>query len=142
MENESVGSKIKLWIHLHKDDLVGFFKIFVPMLLLVFIVRQIPSITRMFILSKLDTEIFGVIDTIEKREGVHESQIGGKVIIMSYKLNYHYLIEEEKINQSEIIDRKSVNLKQKIILDQLKKGDTILVKYDSEGKSKSKIKID
>jgi hypothetical protein len=142
MKSESISSKIKLWVSLHKDDIVGFFKIFVPMLLLVFVVRQIPSITRKYLLSKLDSEIVGVIDSIEKKEGIHESQIGGKVIILNYKLSYHYFIEEEIIIQSEVIDRKSVNLKQRFLLDQLGKGDSILIMYDSGNTYKSKLKIE
>ena len=138
---KEMKNNISLWIHLHKDDIFAFFKLFIPILLLIFIVREIPSFTRNYFLSKLDSEKIGIIDNIEKVKGIHESEVGSKIIIKSYRVNYHYVIEDKRIDGNEIIDMASITLKQKIRLNKIEKGDSILIKYDSGNLEHCKIKI-
>lgn len=133
--------KLKLWIHLHQADIKGFLLKFLPILFLIFFLIKLPISIRNYTLSKFDAETIGIVDSIEKSEGIRESEFGGKIIIKKYKINYHFHIADKKISQSEIIDRNSVTLKQRIQLNQIEKGDSIFVKYHSNNFEKSKIEI-
>lgn len=133
--------KIKLWLQLHKGDIISALKLLIPILLLIFIILKFPFLTRTYFLSKLDSEIVGVVDKIEKTKGIHESEIGGKIINKNYKIAYHYIIKREKIKGIEVIDRSSLNLKQKIRVNKIEIGDTILIRYDSRNIKSSKILI-
>jgi hypothetical protein len=139
---KSIVERIKLWGYLHEDDLKGVFKVFLPLLLLLIALINIPYFTRMFVVQSLDSETYGVIESIEKRKGVHESKYGGSLVIKDYKIQYRYLVKNDSFVQTEIIDRKSVKLDERIKIGKLKKGDTILVKYNSKNYNQSHLKIE
>lgn len=134
--------KIKLWFYLYKEEIVGIFKIFIPLILLVFLARNISLISRNIHLLRLDVEVTGVVDSIEKIQGIQETEIGGMVVVKSYKIVYHYVLQDVKIIQTEIMQSKGLFLKQRIILNNLQPGDSILVKCDSENIKQSKLQIE
>ncbi|MEM6316198.1 MAG: hypothetical protein AAF960_00925 [Bacteroidota bacterium] len=132
---------IKLWIQLHKEDIKGFFKILVPLLVLIFLVQRMPMAIRHYVLSKFDAETMGVVDSLEVRKGIHELEIGGKVVIRNYGIAYHYQIGNERIDRSETIDRTSLIIEQKVKIDKVRKGDSLLVRYDSNNLKRSRLEI-
>ena len=141
MNNKSLTNKVRLWIDLYKDDLISGLKLMVPIMLLILALKEVPLLTRKYHLSKLDSEIFGVIDSIEIREGVQHSETGGKVVVNNYNLSYHYEIKGQRINNSETVNKTSITIRQKVKLDKIRRDDTIVIKYDSANFKNAKIKL-
>ncbi len=141
MTRESVGNRIKLWIYLHKEDLVAFFKYAGPFSLAVGLLMYAPNIINKYLAVKLDAQTIGIIDNIEKREIVVYSDKDWARIIKNYKVDYHYIVNKETIEYSEIIDRSATNEQQRVILNEIQKGDTVKVRYDSENIHLAKIDI-
>ena len=137
----SILENLKLWIYLHKSDIKAIFKMSIPIILLFFFILKIPAMIRNYSLSKFDSEIIGVVDSIEKKEGIQESEIGGNIIVKTYRIYYHYEVENKKITCSEIIDKNSITIKQRNKLNKIEEGDSILVRYSSQNLKRSKIKI-
>lgn len=123
--------QLKLWLYLHKDDLSGFFKLFLPLILIIFIYRAMPSIVRYFQSTGLDADTIGIVDSITKNEGIHESEAGGRVIIKSYQIEYHFISENEKVARNEYLSRSSISLSQRMVLNKLDVGGSVFVRYNS-----------
>jgi len=141
MDNKSLGSRIEFWIYLNKEDISAVFKYVVPFSLGVCMLMYSPNMIRKYTAAKLDAQTIGIIDTIEKREIVVYSDKDWAQIIKNYKIDYHYIVNEEKIEYSEIIDRSQTNEQQRAILNEIQKGDTVKVNYDSENIHLAKIDI-
>ncbi|MFT6320669.1 MAG: hypothetical protein ACJAT4_001597 [Granulosicoccus sp.] len=132
--------RIKLWFFLHKEDVKGVFKISVPILILMFVFIKIPWMLQQFALGSLDSEITGVVNSVEKIKGIQESQIGGKVVTKKYTIEYQFQVREDVFKKTETLHRSSLHLNQRAKFSHLEKGDSILIRYDSDDLKKSKIK--
>lgn len=135
-------AKAKLWLYLHEEDVVGFLKTFIPVILLMILMVKIPFLYRHYELKKLDSITVGKIKSIEKIIGIHESEEGGKLYTKSYRIDYQYTIGEEHLNSVEFIPRASCKPAMIIKLNQLEKGDSLSILYDSRNHKRSRVSID
>jgi len=130
MNNESLGSRIKLWLYLYKGEILGLSLVIMLILALIFAIIYIPKKAEQNLAARLDSKTIGIVDSVERPDGMYKES-RGYYPIKDYQVNYHYQIKNEKIKQSELFRKNSLPKEQIIKLDQLKKGDEIKVRYDS-----------
>lgn len=134
--------KIKLWVYLHKEDLKVFFKNLIPISILILALANIPWIFQQFAFKNYDSETTGIVLHLEKIKGISDSQTGGRVVTKTFQVKYQYQVEEDTIKKKDNIHRSTINIKQYSKLNQLQKGDSILVGYDSDRPINSRIKTE
>ncbi len=134
--------KIKTWLFFNKENLIGFFKYFIPTLILIFVVSRIPWILDQLALGNYDSETMGVVTYAKKIKGISDSQTGGRVVTKFFHIEYEFKLEGNVFEKKEKIPTTTINVKQYAKLNKIEIGDSILVKYDSENHDKSKIKIE
>lgn len=138
---ESITQRISIWLYLHNDDIKGVFKIVLPLLFVFFVLRNIPFLVREFTIKNLDVETIGVIESIEKRKGIYESETGGRVVVKDFKIKYQFRIDNIPYESVEIVTKSSISMSQFFVLDKLNKGDSVLIGYSSENLNHSKLII-
>ncbi len=141
MKSESLGSRIRLWLYLHKRDILGVFAFMMLLLCIIFAIIYIPKKAKENLAAKLDTEIIGIVDSVERPDGFYK-EARGFYPIKDYRVNYHYQVNNEKIHLTELFAKKSISKEQSIKLEQLKKGDEIKVKYDSKNIRHGRIEME
>lgn len=133
--------RYKDWIELYIPEIRGILKL-LGLLLVIVLIHQIPFWIRSNSLKGLDQEVIGQLDTIRAVLVIKESEIGGKVIIKGYDLEYNYEVDANSYYSNSFITREELKLKQRIELLKLKKGDQVRVKYKSGDPSNSMVKIE
>lgn len=127
---------------MYKEEIYGLLKLGIPLIILFFFIRNFSVLTRSLIISKLDSETKGVVNSIEIRKGIKETQVGGQIANLDCKIDYHYFIKNETYKKTEIILWKSIDLDQRMYIMSLSEGDSILVKFDSKKYSSSTVLLD
>ena len=131
-------NKIKLWIELNKDDLRGFFLKFLP--LIGILVRFLPKIVREINFTKYNSNTIGKVIEIETIKGIHDSELGGKVIIQGYEIEYEFSVDTLKIRKREFVPLNSLAINEKVLAKNLVPGDTIQIGFNSRNPNLSRIK--
>ena len=132
--------RIKLWIELHSDDLKGFFLKFLPLIGIVILVRFLPNIIREVSSIKYDTNAIGEIIEIETIKGIHDSEVGGKVITKGYEIEYEFSVDTFKIRKREFVTLNSLDMDEKVKAKKLGIGDAILIGFAASNPTCSRIK--
>ena len=136
---------IQLWIELHQDDIKGLLKVSLlisAIVLAAYLIRQSPKYLREYSFEKLDAKTVGIIDTLIIREGIIETEAGGKVVHMDFQIEYTFNTGHSEFNLNEMILRNELELLQRMKLSTLKKGDSIVVRYESLNPNNSRIVIE
>lgn len=133
--------RIESWFHLYSEDTIKtILNLFLVVAVFAFCIYA-PQLIRYYFINRFESKTIGIIDKIEARKGIHETREGGKVVLTSYKVDYHFEAEESVIKKSQIISRNTLQYEKWYCLSQWKIGDTILVKYDSDHPNKSMIEV-
>ena len=133
---------LRTWFDDYREDIKRIFKLFTPLVLMVIIIWKLPFLLNQMERTRLDSKTLGVVESIEKIKGINESEEGGKVIIQTYRINYKYETEEDEVTCTEYISRERLKLKERMKLNRIEKGDSIMIGFDSKGKRRSKIIIE
>lgn len=134
-------SKIRMWFHLYGDDIKGFVFKFIPMMLLLVIITNLPKWIRVFQLRQLDSTEVGIILSNETIRGIHQSEEGNKWIVKGHEISYQFISEELKHNKTEYIGLNSVQHKHWFKLAQLSEGDSICILFKKSNPAYSTIDI-
>ena len=132
--------KIILWLEINLENIKGGFKLLIP-ISIIFLIINIPYKLRDQLLTKLDSETIGIVDSINQIKGIKETQTGGKIFTKIFEVKYHFILEETIFNNDDKILTESVTLKERIKIRNLIKGDSITIKFSSTDPNKSMIKL-
>ncbi|MEO0684632.1 MAG: hypothetical protein AAFY76_06175 [Cyanobacteria bacterium J06649_11] len=134
--------RILQWVSLYSDDVKGVIKVLVLLILVVGGYRYLPIMLQQAGTIKLKGETIGVVTKKRKVEKIYESEMGGKLGIKGYQIEYFYLVEGKEVNKKAYVDKLRYTMKERMKLFQLQAGDTIKVKYDLDAPNKSAIFFD
>jgi hypothetical protein len=129
--------KIKLWVLLHAGDIKATVALSVPIVFLAVLVNMAPRLLREVHYSGFDSQTAGILDTLIQIKGIRESQEGGSVATLTYRVNYHYEIAGKTYGGSEYVHRRAATIAQRVLLNKMERGDTLLLKYKNKKPSSS-----
>lgn len=90
--------------------------------------------------ERFDSESLAEVQKAEIIKGISQTEVGNKISITAFKLEYEYFINNSKyVNNQYISNGVSLSFDNKSFLKNLKRGDKIKIKYDSKEPLKSKI---
>jgi len=133
--------KFNEWYSIYGDELKTSVKLLFPLIIVIFLFGNLEFIAHKIKLTQFDSETYGRVSSIEKIKAINESEAGSKLYTKFYKINYDYQLGDKTYGKEEYLSRKAMNIKGRIKMDKLEKGDSIIIKYDSQNHSKSIIKF-
>lgn len=116
-------------------------KLFIPLVLILFILKIGPSLLLKYESSKYNAKTSGVVSGKKMTEGVRETYEGGFKTIEFYDIYFDYMIEDKLCKGNSGFQRSQLNLKQRQYLNNLKNGDSIIVKYQKENYNRSLMEL-
>ena len=131
--------RIRLWYNLYWADIRKTIIVLLPILLLVFLLRNIPFGVNELLARNLDRQVYGVIEALDKKSIIQESAGGGRITTNGLLIQYNYSIEGDTFQKIEFLSKKEVKLERFIALEKSVVGDSILVGYNSRNLAQSRI---
>ncbi len=118
-----------LWLQLEKSNIIPALKIGLLFLLLFIAWRQGYQMVRKLFVLKMDGHAMGVIDTIIYVDGFQATKLGEKPVVKFYKLHYHFMVGNDIYHKEESIARETLSFRNRGVLKEAEKGDSIGIKY-------------
>lgn len=143
MKNKKHPTGIGFWWYLHKDNIMPVAKIVAVIAFLFLLAWGISALHRKSMITKFDSSTIAMIDTIIIVTEVNQvPEATNKFFIRAYNVHYSFEVNRKYFYEHENINAKFLTIQQNANLRKLKRGDDIIVNYDSKNPKQSRIIIE
>ena len=133
---------IKDWAYINSENVRGILVLWFALFLLLSLIYGPRLFRKASLLKFSSSTTIALVATLIQIKGIHQSDMGNKIITSAYHVHYFYEIDTKMYKGQEVIKRELIPLKDRFFLSRLMKGDTIRIGYKETAYSSSRILID